>query len=225
MFTPQIYNPNPKAIPATELQIKDRIITNNELKDFFTNIPKRLDLIENADDVSNNIDVLELTETIDSNTKKIDELNDDLEFTTQNVQELLENVGIDDYTSGGTLNKRVNKLWQAVMNEGALMTMVFEHDDELANLNSTIIPNINEELNSHQNTMDQINEKIQDLERHMLNCDNKSTQIEVNTAAITTNEQKINQLRTESNNNYNYLMDYISSLEQQIKELKEQLEE
>ena len=59
----------------------------------------------------------------------------------------------------------------------------------------------------------------------MLNCDNKSTQIEVNTAAITTNEQKINQLRTESNNNYNYLMDYISSLEQQIKELKEQLEE
>ena len=105
------------------------------------------------------------------------------------------------------------------------MTMVFEHDDELANLNSTIIPNINEELNSHQNTMDQINEKIQDLERHMLNCDNKSTQIEVNTAAITTNEQKINQLRTESNNNYNYLMDYISSLEQQIKELKEQLEE
>ena len=121
MFTPQIYNPNPKAIPATELQIKDRIITNNELKDFFTNIPKRLDLIENADDVSNNIDVLELTETIESNTKKIDELNDDLELTTQNVQELLENVGIDDYTSGGTLNKRVNKLWQAVMNEGALI--------------------------------------------------------------------------------------------------------
>ena len=74
MFTPQIYNPNPKAIPATELQIKDRIITNNELKDFFTNIPKRLDLIENADDVSNELDVLALTDDVNKNKNDITEI-------------------------------------------------------------------------------------------------------------------------------------------------------
>ena len=96
MFPSEIYNPNPKAVPATQLQIGNEIITNNELKKFFKDIPKRLDLIENADDVSKELDVAALVQTVDDHDDRILTLESTTSIHSDDIIEIYQSLGDRD---------------------------------------------------------------------------------------------------------------------------------
>ena len=45
-FPSNIQNPNKQATPATEIRLKDRLLTNDQISNFFIEIPKRLEIID-----------------------------------------------------------------------------------------------------------------------------------------------------------------------------------
>ena len=87
-FPSNIQNPNKQATPATEIRLKDRLLTNDQISNFFIEIPKRLEIVELADDTANNINVLEITNDVKKCVDDMENLKDDVQANKDNILEL-----------------------------------------------------------------------------------------------------------------------------------------
>ena len=218
MFTPKIYNPIPNNTPATEILLKDQLITNDQLKDFFTNIPKRLDLIENADDVSNELDVLALTNDVTKNKSDIIEMKNDIDLIGEIATETQAQLG--DSELPGTINSNLAKAYNTLFDDGGLFEMTFEINDELATVTVVTIPEMQSQLDAHEINIVNNTNSINQLKSDVLTLENLTTQIDVNTsninvlnALVASMNSQIEQIRTECNNKIQALEERIAKLE------------
>ena len=130
-FTPKINNPIRNNIPATEIQLDDRLITNKELKDFFLNTPKRLDIIEKSDDVSDNLDVLALVDDVAKCITDVEELQEGNKIINESLDELQTLMG--EQQISGTVQYRISEVWNSVFGSDGLITFITDVNDELVN--------------------------------------------------------------------------------------------
>lgn len=221
MFTPKISNPIKNNIPATEIQLNDRLITNNELKDFFINIPKRLDIIEAADDVSDNLDALVLTNDVNKNKEEISDLKEDVKTINDAVDELNEMMGAK-YISG-TVQFRLNEIWNTIFGTEGLVEYITDVNDDVVNIKNIDIVNMQSELNDHESTINDHKELIDLYGQKILNVENKTAQIDVNTAnvevirsLVNSLQAQIEQIRAECNNTLASYNSRLLAIEEQI---------
>lgn len=218
MFTPKIYNPIPNNTPCTEILLKDRLITNDQLRTFFIDLPKRLDLIEQSDDVSNELDVLALTNDVEKNKSDIESIKDDIDLIGELATETQEQIGDKELT--GSINFNLAKVYNTLFDDGGLFEVVFEINDEFATLTVITIPEMQSELNAHEVNIVNNNNSINKLKDDVLMLQNLTTQIDVNTsninvlnALVASMNSQIEQIRTECNNKIQALEERIAKLE------------
>ena len=218
MFVPRIYNPIPNNTPCTEILLKDRLITNDQLRDFFLNIPKRLDLIEKSDDVANELDVLALTNDVEKNKSDIESIKDDVDLIGDLVTDL--NADLGDKQLSGSINSNLAKVYNTLFDDGGLFEVVFEINDEFANLTVVTIPEMQSELDAHETNIVNNNNSINKLKEDVLTLENLCTQIDVNSsnisvinALVASMNSQIEQIRTECNNKIQALEERIAKLE------------
>ena len=230
-FTPKIANPNKDATPATEIRLKDRLITNDQLTDFFNEIPKRLEIVEAADDTANNMDVLIFEERLNDCEGTVNDLQESLETLNESTTELQEIMG--QRIIHGTVQYRLNEVWDAVFNaDGGIIWMCTELSDDLVHIQNTTIPEIQNDLNQVIDTNTSQWEYLTDHEKKINAIDNKLTQIDVNTAdmkvvqaQVISMQAQIEQIRTECNNNIANCMNAIEALTEKVDLMKLKLDQ
>ena len=168
MFTPKITNPIKNNVPATEIQLNDRLITNNELKDFFINIPKRLDIIELADDVSDNLDALALTSDVDECKSNISELQDDIKTISDSVESLQNLMG--EKLISGTVQYNVKQLWDVVFGTEGLIEYITDVQDDYLDTKNNVIPEIQSAIESIKDELKSLNEFKESIGEDNANC-------------------------------------------------------
>ena len=197
-YTPKIYSPSKTANVCTEIQLKDRLLTNNDLTDFFINIPKRLDTIETASDVSDNLDAFALSNDVAKNKDDISELKEDIKTANDAIESLENSMG--EKLISGTVQYNVNELWNTVFGTEGLIDFITDVNDELCNTKNIDLVNMQKEIDSNTSSSKSNTDSIKDHAKRLLDVENKSAQIDVNTAYFKVVEAKIEQLRTEINN-------------------------
>ena len=204
-FTARISNPIKGSTPASEIMLKNRLLTNDELTEFFNNTTKRLDVIEKAEDVSNNLDVLAITEDVDILKSRVDFLREDVDVNNKNIDEINRHLG--EPQMGGTINSRLYDVWEMVFRPDGLIYMINEIGDEVVNINNVELVNINNNLTQHQTEINDHKETLDEYDRRILKVENASAQIDVNKAEIeviralaNSLQTQIEQIRSECNN-------------------------
>lgn len=198
MFTPKITNPIKNNVPATEIMLNDRLITNNELKDFFINIPKRLDIIELADDVSDNLDALALTSDVDECKSNISELQEDIKTISDSVESLQNLMG--EKLISGTVQYNVKQLWDVVFGTEGLIEYITDVQDDYLDTKNNVIPEIQSAIESIKDELKSLNEFKDSIDKRVLAVENKITNIDVITAQNNLLSAQIEQIRSECNN-------------------------
>ena len=230
-FTPKIANPNKYATPATEIRLKDRLVSNDQLTDFFNEIPKRIEIVEKADDTSNNLDVLALVDDLAKCITDVGELQESIETLNESTTELQEIMG--QRIIHGTVQYRLNEVWDAVFNaDGGIIWMCTEFSDDLVHIQNTTIPEFQNDLNQVIDTNTSQWEYLTDHEKKINAIDNKLTQIDVNTAdmkvvqaQVISMQAQIEQIRTECNNNIANCMNAIEALTEKVDFMKLKLDQ
>ena len=197
-YTPKIYSPIKSANVCTEIQLKDRLLTNNELTDFFINIPKRIETIEIASDVSDNLDAFALANDVTKNKDDISEIKDDIKTINDAIEELEYVMG--EKLISGTVQYRLNELWNTIFATEGLYDVMMDLNDDLCNTKNVDLVNMQKEIDSNTSSSKSNTDEIKDHAKRVLDVENKSAQIDVNTAYFKVVEAKIDQLRTEINN-------------------------
>ena len=204
-FTAKINNPIKNNTPATEIQLDDRLITNKELKDFFLNTPKRLDIIEKSDDVSDNLDVLALVDDVAKCITDVEELQEGNKIINESLDELQTLMG--ERQISGTVQYRLNEVWNSVFGTDGLITFITDVHDELINTKNIDLPNMQHEINSNTDSITLQKDAMDEHDKRILVVENKTTQIDVNTANIevirslvNSLQAQIEQIRSECNN-------------------------
>ena len=205
MFTPKIKNPIKGGVLATEILLNDRLITNDQLEEFFINIPKRIDLIENAADVSDNLDAFALSNDVEQNKSNIIELQGDVK-NNNNAIERLENL-MGEKLISGTVQWNLDKLWDTVFGTEGLIEYITDVHDDVINIKNNDLVNMQEGIDSNKSSIDEITETLEDHIKRIVEVENKASQIDVNTAdvkvmqaQIQSMQAQIEQIRTECNN-------------------------
>lgn len=219
MFTATVNNPIKYNIPATEILLNDRLITNDDLKRFFIEIPKRIDLIEKADDVSDNLDALALTNDVQKNKEDLIEVNEAIKLINDNLVEIDTKIG-DSYIRGN-ITSWISRTDDILYGTGGNMLDYLMGIEETAlELKNEVIPNIEAAVDAHEvNITSNIN-SINLLQQQVLTLENLCSQIEVNAANITvinslvaSMNAQIEQVRFEMNNT-------LASFENRLKALE-----
>ena len=218
-FTARISNPIKGSVPATEIMLKNRLLTNDELTDFFNNTTKRLDVIEKADDTSNNLDVLTIVNDVNDCKTGVENLQDDVKLISDSLEELNNNLG--EKTLSGTINSRLHEVWEVVYGTEGLIWMITEIGDDVVNIQQTDLVNINKELTTHQTNINNHKETLDEYDKRILKVENASAQIDVNKADIDviralaySLQTQIEQIRSECNNTLASYEARIAALEQ-----------
>lgn len=217
-FVPTISNPIKNNIPATEILLNDRLITNNELKKFFIGIPQRLDVIERADDVSDNIDVLALTDDVEKNKEDITKANDAIDLINDNVTEIEERLG--DTHISGTVTYRLKEIVDLLYGTDNLIEYVIGVEETALDLKNEELPTMQAAIDAHETNITTNMNSINILKQQVLTLENLCTQIDVNTSNIgvlnslvTSINSQIEQVRFEMNNT-------LASFENRLKALE-----
>lgn len=197
-FTPKIYSPSKTANVCTEIQLKDRLLTNNDLTEFFINIPKRIDTIEIASDVSDNLDAFALANDVTKNKDDISEIKDDIKTINDAVEELEYVMG--EKLISGTVQYNLNEVWNTLFGTENLIDFITDVNDDLCNTKNIDLVNMQKEIDSNTSSSKTNTDAIKDHAKRLLDVENKSAQIDVNTAYFKVVEAKIEQVRTEFNN-------------------------
>ena len=197
-YTPKIYSPIKTANVCTEIQLKDRLLTNNDLTDFFINIPKRIETIETASDVSDNLDAFALSNDVTKNKDDISEIKDDIKTINDAIEELEYMMG--EKLIAGSVQYNVNELWNNVFGTDGLIESFIALNDDVCNTRNIDLVNMQKEIDSNTSSSKSNTDEIKDHAKRLLDVENKSAQIDVNTAYFKVVEAKIEQVRTEINN-------------------------
>ena len=205
MFTPKITNPIKNNVPATEIQLNDRLITNNELKDFFVNIPKRIEIIEKADDVSDNLDALALTNDVNDCKSNIDDLQEDVTTISESIDELQEMMGAKSIS--GTVQYRLNEIWNVIYGTDGLIEYITEVQDDYLNTKNNDLVEMKSDIDynkskieDHDDVLDEHLDRIIDVENKCAQIDVNEAEVKVMQAQIKSMQAQIEQIRTECNN-------------------------
>ena len=205
-FPAKINNPNPGNTPATEIQLDDRLITNSQLKDFFIEIPKRLEIVELADDTANNINVLEITNDVKKCVDDMENLKDDVQANKDNILELDSLMG--ERLISGTVQYWLSWFHQICDDEklgfNARCTMLEEYNSYLDEVE---LENIKTKIHENAIKIADHGERLDEFETDLVTVKNKITQIDVNSAEmkvvqaqVASMQAQIEQIRTECNN-------------------------
>ena len=225
MFTPQISNPNKNNVAATEIQLGDRLITNSQLKDFFVELPKRLELVEEADDTANNVDVMTLVNDVEKNKTDIEYLKPDVENINERLTELDGLMG--EKTITGTVQYRLNEISELIYNSEGMIWMINELNDGVVYIENNLIPEIRTDVNYNTDRLNSHTETLLEIENDVSDVKNKLTQIDVNTAEMKVVQAQvvsmlaqIEQIRTECNNKLATCFNAIEAIDEQLQTLK-----
>jgi len=204
-FTARISNPIKGSTPASEIMLKNRLLTNDELTEFFNNTTKRLDVIEKAEDVSNNLDVLAITEDVDTLKSRVDSLREDVDVNNNNIDEI--NTLLGEPQIGGTIHSNLYDVWHVVFAPDGLIYMINAIGDDVVNINNVELVNINNNITQQQAEINDHKETLDEYDRRILTVENASAQIDVNKANIevirslvNSLQAQIEQIRSECNN-------------------------
>lgn len=96
MYAP-IYNPNPRATPATEILLSDRLLTNEMVTDFFNNIPERIKAIENATAVSGELELAGMDERINILDQYLDKTMENVGDISEEISSIYEIIGYKNF--------------------------------------------------------------------------------------------------------------------------------
>ena len=224
-FTPQIYSPNKNSNICTEIQLNDRLITNNELKEFFINIPKRIELIELADDVSDNLDAFALVNDVEQCKQDITEANNAIELMNDNIDEI--NAKLGGTHISGTITENLKQVWDTLFAGDNLIDYVIGIEDTALEMKNIELPKIMDSIDDNESNINMNTESIDELKRRVLALENLCTQIEVNTAKIevatalvNSMEAQLEQIRSEVNNTLSSFNNKISVLENRVEALE-----
>ena len=229
-FTPKIANPNKFATPATEIRLKDRLITNEQLTNFFNEIPKRLEIVELADDTANNADVLTLASDVAECKSAVEGFQESINTINESTTELQELMG--EKLISGTVQYRLNQVWDAIYSNDGIAWMCTEFSDDLVHLQNNELPEIHSDLGRAFTTNESQWEYINEHETKINDIKNKLTQIDVNTAdmkvvqaQVASMQAQIEQIRTECNNNIANCMNSLEALTERVDLMKAKLDQ
>ena len=230
MFTPQISNPNKNNVAATEIQLGDRLITNSQLKDFFVELPKRVELVELADDTANNVDVMALVNDVEKNKTDIEYLKPDVENINERLTELDSLMG--EKTITGTVQYRLNEISDLIYNSEGMIWMINELNDGVVYIENNLVPEIRTDVNYNSDRLISHTETLLEIENDVSDVKNKLTQIDVNTAEMKVVQAQvvsmlaqIEQIRTECNNKLATCFNAIEAIDEQLQALKKTVNE
>ncbi|WP_458454528.1 hypothetical protein [Methanobrevibacter sp.] len=224
-FTPQISNPNNNSTPATEIQLSDRLITNKELKDFFVELPKRLELVEESEDTIMNLEITNVINDVNKMKNDLENLKPDVENINERLTELDETMG--EKQISGSVQYRLNEIWTTIFDQGGLIEFITDVQDDYLDVKNNVIPDLQSDVNYNGTRLNSQAETMYEIEKDVTDVKNKLTQIDVNTAEmnvikaqIASMTAQIEQIRTECNNKLATCFNAIEALDDQFQLLK-----
>ena len=225
MFTPQISNPNKNNTPATEIQLGDRLITNSQLKDFFVELPKRVELVEESEDTIKNLEIANFINDVEKCVDDVGYLKEDCDNLNERVTGLSEMMG--EKTISGTVQYRLNEISDLIYNSEGMIWMINELNDGVVYIENNLIPEIRTDVNYNTDRLNSHTETLLEIENDVSDVKNKLTQIDVNTAEMKVVQAQvvsmlaqIEQIRTECNNKLATCFNAIESIDEQLQALK-----
>ena len=225
MFTPQISNPNKNNVPATEIQLGDRLITNSQLKDFFVELPKRVELVEESEDTIKNLEIANFINDVEKCVDDVGYLKEDCDNLNERVTGLSEMMG--EKTITGTVQYRLNEISDLIYNSEGMIWMINELNDGVVYVENNLIPEIRTDVNYNTDRLNSHTETLLEIENDVSDVKNKLTQIDVNTAEMKVVQAQvvsmlaqIEQIRTECNNKLATCFNAIEAIDEQLQTLK-----
>ena len=225
MFTPQISNPNKNNVAATEIQLGDRLITNSQLKDFFVELPKRVELVEESEDTIKNLEIANFINDVEKCVDDVGYLKEDCDNLNERVTGLSEMMG--EKTITGTVQYRLNEISDLIYNSEGMIWMINELNDGVVYIENNLIPEIRTDVNYNTDRLNSHTETLLEIENDVSDVKNKLTQIDVNTAEmkvvqaqVVSMQAQIEQIRTECNNKLATCFNAIEAIDEQLQTLK-----